>query len=83
MSTPPVREQFLVISVLGAKPMLLTNVLSRACLESRCAVTSTRLTRHGELSALEASATILAAFAKDAPTLWPPADRLSGRPNIG
>ncbi len=37
----------------------------------------------GELSALEASATILAAFAKDAPTLWPPADRLSGRPNIG
>ncbi|WP_017938746.1 glycine cleavage system protein R [Zestomonas thermotolerans] len=52
MSTPPVREQFLVISVLGAKPMVLTNVLSRACLESRCAVTSTRLTRHGELSAL-------------------------------
>ncbi|CAD5108476.1 glycine cleavage system protein R [Zestomonas carbonaria] len=52
MSTPPVREQFLVISALGTKPMVLTNVLSRTCIENRCAVTNTRLTRHGELSAL-------------------------------
>ncbi|MBM7059732.1 glycine cleavage system protein R [Pseudomonas sp. UL073] len=52
MSTPPVREQFLVISALGAQPMALTNVLSRTCTENRCAITTTRLTRHGELSAL-------------------------------
>ncbi len=53
MSTPPVpREQFLVISALGANPMELTNVLCRAANENRCAVVSTRLTRHGECSAL-------------------------------
>ncbi|MCW3148387.1 glycine cleavage system protein R [Stutzerimonas stutzeri] len=53
MSTPPVpREQFLVISALGASPMELTNVLCRASNENRCAVVSTRLTRHGGCSAL-------------------------------
>ena len=53
MSTPPLpREQFLVISALGAKPMELTNVLCRAANENRCAVVSTRLTRHGACSAL-------------------------------
>ena len=52
MSTPTVREQFLVISALGASPMELTNVLCRAGHESRCAVVSSRLTRHGEYSAL-------------------------------
>jgi glycine cleavage system transcriptional repressor len=52
MSTPPVREQFLVISALGPSPMELTNVLCRASQENRCAVVSTRLTRHGEFSAL-------------------------------
>ena len=52
MSTPPVREQFLVISALGANPMELTNVLCRASQENRCAVVSSRLTRHGEYSAL-------------------------------
>lgn len=52
MSTPPVREQFLVISALGANPMELTNVLSRASHENRCAVIASRLTRHGEYSAL-------------------------------
>src|SRR3990167_11144117 len=52
MSTPTVREQFLVISALGANSMELTNVLCRASHENRCAVISTRLTRHGEYSAL-------------------------------
>ncbi|MBL0952610.1 MAG: glycine cleavage system protein R [Pseudomonas sp.] len=52
MSTPPVREQFLVISALGRDAMALTNLLSRTSHENRCAVISTRLSRHGEFSAL-------------------------------
>ncbi|TLX55843.1 glycine cleavage system protein R [Stutzerimonas nosocomialis] len=52
MSTPLVREQFLVISALGANAMELTNVLCRASHENRCAVVSTRLSRHGDHSAL-------------------------------
>ncbi|MDA7088400.1 glycine cleavage system protein R [Pseudomonas sp. SA3-5] len=52
MSTPPVREQFLVISALGPNAMELTNVLCRTSNENRCAVISTRLSRHGEFSAL-------------------------------
>ncbi|WXL24303.1 glycine cleavage system protein R [Ectopseudomonas mendocina] len=52
MSTPQVREQFLLISAMGANAMELTNVLCRASNENRCAVISTRLSRHGEYSAL-------------------------------
>lgn len=52
MSTPPVREQFLLISALGPDAMALTNLLCRTCHENRCAVVSTRLSRHGEFSAL-------------------------------
>lgn len=52
MSTPPVREQFLVISALGPNAMELTNVLCRASHENRCAIESTRLSRHGEYAAL-------------------------------
>ncbi|TBU94570.1 glycine cleavage system protein R [Stutzerimonas kirkiae] len=53
MSTPATpREQFLVISALGANPMELTHVLCRASSENRCSVVSTRLSRHGECSAL-------------------------------
>ncbi|WP_263141121.1 glycine cleavage system protein R [Pseudomonas sp. RIT-PI-AD] len=52
MSTPPVREQFLVISALGTDPMELTSTLCRASQENRCALVSSRLTRHGEFSAL-------------------------------
>ena len=52
MSTTLPREQFLVISALGASPMELTSVLCRASQESRCNVVSSRLTRHGEYSAL-------------------------------
>jgi len=52
MVTPPVREQFLIISALGPNPMELTNVLCRASFESRCIIDNSRLTRHGEFSAL-------------------------------
>ena len=52
MSTPTVREQFLVISALGRNPMELTNVLCRAAHDARCSVSTSRLTRHGEYSAL-------------------------------
>ncbi|MBP8203320.1 glycine cleavage system protein R [Pseudomonas sp. TMP9] len=52
MSTPSVREQFLLISALGPNAMELTNVLCRTSHENRCAVVSTRLSRHGEYSAL-------------------------------
>lgn len=52
MSTLPPREQFLVISALGASPTELTSVLCRASQESRCNVISSRLSRHGEYSAL-------------------------------
>lgn len=41
MSTPPVREQFLLISALGRNAMELTNVLCRTSHENRCAVVST------------------------------------------
>ena len=52
MSTTQPREQFLLISALGAKPMELTTLLCRASQENRCAVISSRLSRHGEYSAL-------------------------------
>ncbi|KRW59692.1 glycine cleavage system protein R [Pseudomonas sp. TTU2014-080ASC] len=52
MSTPLVREQFLLVSALGSNAMELTNVLCRTSNENRCAVISTRLSRHGEYSAL-------------------------------
>lgn len=52
MSTPPVREQFLLITALGGNAMELTCILSRACHENRCAITSSRLTRHGSVCAL-------------------------------
>ncbi|MCU1722393.1 MULTISPECIES: glycine cleavage system protein R [Pseudomonas] len=52
MSTPTVREQFLVVSALGPSPMELTNILCRASNDSRCSVVTSRLSRHGECSAL-------------------------------
>jgi glycine cleavage system transcriptional repressor len=52
MTTTPPREQFLLISALGADAMQLTSSLNNACQENRCAVVSSRLTRHGEFSAL-------------------------------
>ena len=52
MSTPTVREQFLVISALGTNSMELTNVLCRASHENRCAVVSTRLSRQYQYGSL-------------------------------
>lgn len=52
MVTPSVREQFLVLSVLGKDPMDLAHLLCRTSLESRCVMDMARLTRHGEYSAL-------------------------------
>jgi len=40
MSTPPVREQFLVISALGANPMELTSTLCKASQENGVSVPS-------------------------------------------
>ncbi len=52
MALPTPREQFLVISALGPDPMALSSLFCRACMENRCAIDNTRLTRHGEFSAL-------------------------------
>lgn len=46
------RNQYLVISAIGQNPIELTNALCRACLESRCSVVNSRLTRHEQHSAL-------------------------------
>ena len=46
------RNQYLVISAIGNNPIELTNTLCRACLESRCSVVSSRLTRHEAYSVL-------------------------------
>lgn len=48
----PVREQFLLISAIGASAMELTQALCTACSENRCSITSSRLNRYGEFSAL-------------------------------
>jgi len=52
MTNSPVREQTLVVSVLGRDPMQMTHQIALACLESRCAQSNTRLLRYGEISAL-------------------------------
>lgn len=52
MSVPLLREQYLLISAMGSDPLELTNLLCRSCLENRCSVVSSRLTRHGQYSAL-------------------------------
>lgn len=52
MSSPLPPEQYLLISALAVKPIELTSLLSRSCLDNRCAIVSTQLTRHGEYSAL-------------------------------
>lgn len=52
MSVPSLREQYLLINACGRDPLELTNLICRACQESRCSVISSRLTRHGQYSAL-------------------------------
>lgn len=56
MSTPAPREQFLLISAHGQEAMELTSQITRAAVESRCAIISSRLTRHGDFSAFTAQA---------------------------
>ncbi len=52
MSVTPPREQSLVISAMGTSPSELASILCRTCMECRCNVISSRLSRHGEYSAL-------------------------------
>ncbi|MFT0211896.1 ACT domain-containing protein [Pseudomonas sp. F1_0610] len=52
MSSTSSSDQNLMISALGHDPLLLTNALCRACLESRCNIVSSRLTRHNDYCAL-------------------------------
>lgn len=52
MSVTPPREQFLVINALGSSSNELASELSRACLDNRCSIISTRLTCHGDCVAM-------------------------------
>lgn len=52
MSVTPPREQFLLINALGSSPTELASELCRVCLENRCNVISTRLSRHGDHAAM-------------------------------
>lgn len=52
MSVPLPREQHLLISAIGNNASALALLLCRACQDSRCSVISSRLTQHGEHSAL-------------------------------
>jgi len=52
MSNSPVREQSLVICMLGSEPVQMTHLVSCACLENRCMQGNVRLLRYGEISAL-------------------------------
>jgi len=73
MTNPPVREQFLVVSVLGGDPLQMIHLLALACLESRCVQGNVRLSRYGESSALlfqvAGSWDALARLEKKLPTL--------------
>ncbi len=52
MSTPNPREQHLLISAMAHNAPALTLLLCRACQDSRCSIISSRLTQHGDHSAL-------------------------------
>lgn len=52
MSAPLPREQNVLISALGKNAPALTLLLCRACQDSRCSIISSRLTQHGDYSAL-------------------------------
>ena len=53
MSTPaPQKEQFLVISALGGQTTTLVTTFTRLCMEQRCLIVSSRMSRHGTCSAL-------------------------------
>ncbi|MFN3580820.1 MAG: glycine cleavage system protein R [Pseudomonas sp.] len=46
------RDQFLVISALSAQTTPLVTTLTRLCLEQRCLIVSSRMSRHGTCSSL-------------------------------
>lgn len=53
MSTPPSqREQYLVINAMGQQTTALASLLTRLCLEQRCLIVSSRMSRHGTTTAL-------------------------------
>src|SRR5690606_38721461 len=53
MSTAPSpREQFLVISAMGQQTTTLATSLTRLCMEQRCLIVSSRMSRHGTCTAL-------------------------------
>ncbi len=52
MSAPLPREQHVLISAHGKSASALTLLLCRACQDSRCSIISSRLTQHGDYSAL-------------------------------
>lgn len=52
MSAPLPREQHVLISALGKNLPALALLLCRTCQDSRCSVLSSRLTQHGDYSAL-------------------------------
>ena len=52
MSVTPPREQFLVITAMGSSSTEMATLLCRNCLENRCNVIGSRMSRHGELSVL-------------------------------
>ena len=61
MSTPTVREQFLVISALGANPMELTNVPGTGDLQDQC----TALAVAGQAGGHDGAAVLMAGAAQD------------------
>ena len=53
MSTvPSPREQFLVINAMGQQTTALASMLTRLCMEQRCLIVSSRMSRHGTCTAL-------------------------------
>lgn len=55
MSTAPApapKEQFLVISAMGQQTTALATMLTRLCMEQRCLIVSSRMSRHGTCTAI-------------------------------
>ncbi len=52
MASPSPRNQHILLTALGPSPLELSLLICRSCQESRCSIISSRLTQHGELSAM-------------------------------
>lgn len=50
--TPSQKEQFLVITAMGQQTTALATLLTKLCLEHRCLIVSSRMSRHGTCTAL-------------------------------